>query len=184
MNEIYFDAYRYTKEKSLFSVIKLFFKCRAFRKTVYYRKFQKAGPFKRIIIKLFNHSLSNKMSIDLPFTCKIGRRLLMIHPYNIVFNSHCEIGDNCTILKGATIGNSKTGKVGAPKIGDNVYIGLNSSVVGGIKIGNNVLIAANTFVNFDVPDNSIVLGSPGVIHAKDNASYEYICNSIFEMDKI
>ena len=35
--------------------------------------------------------------------------------------------------------------------------------MGGVKIGNNVLIAPNAFVNFDVPDNSIVIGNPGRI---------------------
>ena len=45
---------------------------------------------------------------------------------------------------------------------------LNSTVVGNIKIGNNVLIAPNSFVNFDVPDNSVVIGNPAVIHKKEN----------------
>ena len=38
-----------------------------------------------------------------------------------------------------------------------------SIVIGGVKIGNDVLIAPGAFVNFDVPDNSIVIGNPGKI---------------------
>ena len=48
-------------------------------------------------------------------------------------------------------------------------------IVGKISIGNNVLVAANSYVNFDVPDNSIVLGNPAKIIHKDNATEGYIC---------
>lgn len=43
-----------------------------------------------------------------------------------------------------------------------------------ITIGNDVMIAPNSFVNFDVPDHSVVVGNPGVIHYKENATEEYI----------
>ena len=50
-----------------------------------------------------------------------------------------------------------------PIIGDNVCMQANSIVVVGVKIGNHVLIAPGAFVNFDVPDNCIVIGNPGKI---------------------
>lgn len=88
----------------------------------------------------------------------------MIHPYNITINRDHIIGNNFTILKGAIVSNSKTGNVGTPIIGYDYYLGINSTIVGNVVIGNRVLIAANTFVNFDVPDDSAVIGSPGIIH--------------------
>ena len=76
---------------------------------------------------------------------------------------------------GCTIGRENRGKrKGAPQIGNCVSVGINSTIVGNIKIGNNVLIAPNSFVNFDVPDNSVVIGNPGVIHHKENATEGYI----------
>ena len=48
----------------------------------------------------------------------------------------------------------------------------NSVIVGGVKIGNDVLIAPGAFVNFDVPDNSIVIGNPGKIINKDYSPTE------------
>lgn len=49
----------------------------------------------------------------------------------------------------------------------------------GVKIGNNVLIAPNAFVNFDVPDNSIVIGNPGQIIIRDSSpSAKYIVYSV------
>ena len=79
------------------------------------------------------------------------------------------------ISTGVVIGRVNTGKKeGCPTIGNEVWIGANSVIVGKIKIGNNVLIAPNAYVNFDVPDNSIVIGNPGVIHYKDNPTKGYI----------
>lgn len=59
-------------------------------------------------------------------------------------------------------------------LGDRVVVGCNAFVCGGIRIGDDVLIAANAFVNFDVPDHSVVVGNPGVIHHKDHATADYI----------
>lgn len=102
----------------------------------------------------------------------------MIHPYNITINRDAVIANNFTILKGATVGNSKTGNIGSPTIGDDCYLGINSTIVGKVTIGNRVMIAPNTFVNFDVPDDSIVIGAPGVIHRKKDASLPYITNRV------
>ena len=50
----------------------------------------------------------------------------------------------------------------------------NAVVVGKIKIGNNVLIAPNAYVNFDIPDNSVVVGNPATITPNENATADYI----------
>lgn len=55
---------------------------------------------------------------------------------------------------------------------------LNAVIVGKIKIGNNVLIAPNAYVSFDVPSNSVVIGNPGQITPKENATEGYINNKI------
>jgi serine O-acetyltransferase len=50
--------------------------------------------------------------------------------------------------------------------------------VGNIKIGNNVLIAPNAYVNFDVPENSVVIGNPAQITTNLNATQGYINHKI------
>ena len=106
---------------------------------------------------------------------KIGRGLYLGHPYNITVGGGVKIGDNVNLHKGCTIGRENRGKrEGVPTIGDNVAIGINATVIGNIHIGNDVMIASNSFVNFDVPDHSIVIGNPGVIHHKENATEGYI----------
>lgn len=65
-------------------------------------------------------------------------------------------------------------RIGAPTLGDDVWVGSNSMVVGNIHIGNDVLIAPNAYVNFDVPEHSIVIGNPAKIIKKENATDSYI----------
>ena len=57
-------------------------------------------------------------------------------------------------------------------------LGANAVIVGKINIGNNVLIAPGAYVNFDVPDNSIVIGNPGLIRQSPGATLGYINNTI------
>ena len=86
-----------------------------------------------------------------------------------------EIGENCNLHKGVTIGQENRGpRQGAPKIGNSVWIGVNATVVGNIRIGDDVLIAPNSFVNCDVPSHSVVFGNPCIIKHKENATEDYI----------
>ena len=105
----------------------------------------------------------------------IGPGLYIGHAHNINVNPDTIIGKNCNLNKGCTLGRENRGiREGAPVLGDNVWIGTNSVVVGKVHIGNDVLIAPNAYVNFDVPDHSIVLGNPGRIIKKENATDSYI----------
>lgn len=65
-------------------------------------------------------------------------------------------------------------RIGAPIIGNQVYLGINSTVVGKVKIGDDVLIVPNAYVNCDVPSHSIVIGNPCKIIYKDNATEGYV----------
>lgn len=148
---------------------------RSFRYLFFWRILKCRENF--LIRRIFS-SISKETGIEIPLTVDLAPGALMIHPRNITINSKVVIGKNLTILKGATIGSQLRGKnEGSPTIGNNVYIGINAVVVGRITVGNNVLIAANSYVNFDVPDNSIVIGSPGVIHLGKGADV-YIRNKI------
>ena len=109
----------------------------------------------------------------------IGPGLYLGHASGITINHKVTIGKNCNIHKNVTIGQENRGiRKGVPTIGDCVYFGINSVVVGNIVVGNNVLIAPGAYVNFDVPSNSIVIGNPGKIIEKSNATQGYIQNAI------
>lgn len=129
------------------------------------------GFFFRVLKKIFAYSeyqISNE--------AQLGEGFYLYHKGTVIIGP-VKIGKNCCVSHNITIGRSNRGGVlGRPTIGDNVWIGPNCVLVGGITIGNNVLIAPNTFVNFDVPDDSIVIGSPGTIKHKPNATKNYIQN--------
>ena len=64
-----------------------------------------------------------------------------------------------------------------------IPISANAIIIGGVKIGNNVMIAPGAFVNFDVPDNSIVIGNPGkIIPRLESPTSKYIVYSIDDME--
>lgn len=113
--------------------------------------------------------------IELPVISRIGKGFKIEHPYGIVVNYNAKIGEKCNIYNGVTIGAEKRGRrIGVPEIGNKVWMGPNSTIVGSIKIGDDVLISGGAFVNFDVPDHSIVVGNPGRIISKENATCGYI----------
>lgn len=123
---------------------------------------------------LFAIRASRKYGLEI-LSDNIGPGLYIGHAHNINVNPEAVIGKNCNLNKGCTLGKENRGKrEGAPILGDNVWIGTNSVVVGRVHIGDDVLIAPNAYVNFDVPDHSIVLGNPGKIIRKENATEGYI----------
>ncbi len=149
----------------------------AFQK--YLRKYQDArSPFRLLYYVLYK--LSSKMShIEISPDCKMGGGLYIGHPYCITVNPKAIIGKNCNIHKGVTIGQENRGKrKGTPVIGNEVWIGVNATIVGNITIGDDVLIAPNSYINCDIPSHSVVFGNPCIIKAKDNATENYINNRI------
>ena len=122
------------------------------------------------------YRLCRKYGIEIKTETKIGKGFVMKHPYNITISPMAVIGDYVTVMKGATVGMSGGKKIGAPKIGNRVYIGINSTIIGGVVIGDDVMIAPNTLINVDVPSHSVVIGSPCKIIPRENATWQYIFN--------
>lgn len=97
---------------------------------------------------------------ELPAECRIGKNLIIHHPYGIVVNKGVIMGDNVTLRHQTTIGNKGNGIEGVPHIGNNVNIGSGSALIGKIKIGDNATIGAHSVVNKDVYKNTTVVGVP------------------------
>lgn len=101
---------------------------------------------------------------------KIGKGFFCDHGMGVVIGGTAEIGDNCVIFQGVTLGG--TGKHQGkrhPTIGNNVLIGAHATILGPINVGNNVKIGAETvIINANVPSNSTVVGSPGKIIKLNN----------------
>lgn len=106
---------------------------------------------------------------QIPYQTKIDEGLKFSHWGALGINPAAKIGKNFSIGRGCSVGSAKGKRKGAPIIGDNVIMQTNSMVCGGVRIGNNVLFAPGAFCNFDVPDNSIVLGNPARIIPRDSS---------------
>lgn len=116
-----------------------------------------------------------KNGLGISWRVKVGKGLFLCHPYVINVNDNAVLGENINLHKGVTIGQENRGpRKGCPTIGNNVWIGVNATIVGKINIGDDVMIASNSFVNVDVPSHSIVFGNPCQIHHKVEATKDYI----------
>jgi serine O-acetyltransferase len=95
---------------------------------------------------------------------KIGRRLVIDHGMGIVIGETAEIGDDCLLYHGVTLGG--TGKDQGkrhPTIGNNVMISSGAKVLGPFKVGDNARIAANAVVLREVPESATAVGIPAQI---------------------
>lgn len=145
------------------------------RKAQMYRKKSILGIFWRIRLRHFQI----KYGFQIYPETQIGEGLYLGHWGSLVINPNAIIGKNCNIAQGVTIGQQNRGKnQGCPTIGNRVWIGSNAAIIGNIIIGDNVLIAPNTFVNFNVPSNSVVIGNPGTIIPRESATEGYINNIV------
>lgn len=95
---------------------------------------------------------------------KIGRRLVIDHGMGIVIGETAEIGDDCLLYHGVTLGG--TGKDHGkrhPTLGNNVLVSTGAKVLGPFKVGDNARIAANAVVLSEVPENATAVGAPAQI---------------------
>ena len=94
----------------------------------------------------------------------IGRRLVIDHGMGIVIGETAEIGDDCLLYHGVTLGG--TGKDQGkrhPTLGNNVLISCGAKVLGPFRVGDNARIAANAVVLREVPDSATAVGIPAQI---------------------
>ena len=138
-------------------------------------KFTPLKPFYMLRLK----HLSNKTQIQIPARTSIGEGLYIGYLGRVIINPEAKLGKNINLATGVVIGTENRGKrKGSPVIGDNCWIGANAVIVGNITIGSDVLIAPLAYVNFDVPDHSIVIGNPGKIIPREDATADYVCNRV------
>ena len=179
MNEAFAaDYFRMTGNQYRFSV--KFLIDFIFRHNVRYmfwvRKYMESGS---LFARCQLYRFSRKYGLEMSPQVKIGKGFNLGHPYNITIGDNVVIGNNVNIHKGATIGVENRGsRAGSPQLGNQVYVGINATIVGNITIGDDVMIAPGAYVNFDVPSHSVVLGNPGVIRRRENATEGYIRNCV------
>ncbi len=172
------DLYRYEGDLSYKTFIKSY-RNTGFHFTLFFRlswllsKYSPLGMYSRMMYK----KLTFKYGYQIPRITNIAGGMRISHFGPLLINSKTIIGANSYFSHNITIGETKRGKMqGSPTIGHSVWLGPGVVIVGKITIGNNVLIAPNTYVNTDVPSDSVVIGNPAKIIAKLDATEGYITN--------
>jgi serine O-acetyltransferase len=106
----------------------------------------------------------NHYGIELPYTVKLGRRVIFEHQNGIVIHGNVEIGDRCFIRQGVTLGNKTIDRChDAPKLGKRVNVGAGAKILGAVTIGDDAQIGANAVVLQDVPAGALAVGVPAKI---------------------
>jgi len=131
------------------------------------------APFSMIYRVLYRRA-RNVYGIELPYTVKLGRRVIFEHQGAIVIHGHCELGDECIIRQGVTLGNKTLDRpLDAPKLGKRVNVGAGAKILGAITIGDCATIGANSVVTRDVPPLATAVGLPArVVGYSSGAQYE------------
>lgn len=115
----------------------------------------------KFIARYISQRSRHKTGIEIHPAAKIGKGLVIDHGMGVVIGETAEIGDDCTIYQGVTLGGTgkDTGKR-HPTIGNNVLVGAGSKVLGPFTVGDNARIAANAVVLSAIPPNSTAVGVP------------------------
>ena len=106
-------------------------------------------------------AVRNFYGIELPYTVKLGRRVVFEHQHGIVVHGQSVIGDDCIIRQGVTLGiRSMDHLEEAPVLGRGVNIGAGAKILGPVRIGDGAAVGANAVVLRDVPAGGLAVGVP------------------------
>ncbi len=124
-----------------------------------------------VLPRLVSHISRFLTGIEIHPGAKIGEGFFIDHGMGVVIGETAEIGDNCMLYQGVTLGGTSTQKAKRhPTLGNNIVVGTGSQIIGAITIGDNVRVGAGSVVVRPVPPNCTVVGVPGRIVAKVDPS--------------
>lgn len=139
------------------------------------------GPLEKIgsLYKRRLYALGLKCGgFSIPVNC-FGPGLSIAHYGSIVVNTTAQVGKNCRIHEGVTIG--ATGKNGqAAIIGDNCFLATGAKVIGDIHLGNDIAIGANAVVTKSFMENGITLGGVPARKISNHTSRDFLADGLFE----
>ncbi|MEG3615037.1 serine O-acetyltransferase [Isoptericola haloaureus] len=108
-------------------------------------------------------SLASRLftGVEIHPAARIGRRLFIDHGMGLVIGATAEVGDDCLLFHGVTLG-GRTMNPGKrhPTLGDRVMVGSGAKVLGPLWIGDDAKIGANAVVTKDVPNGAVAIGVP------------------------
>ena len=130
---------------------------------IYYRIAHWLYLHKRYFLaRWLSQRAKRRTGVEIHPAATIGRRLVIDHGTGIVIGATAEIGDDCLLYQGVTLGGTGAQREKRhPTLGNHVMVGSGAKILGPFKVGDNARIAANAVVLNEVPPNSTVVGVPG-----------------------
>ena len=118
----------------------------------------------KFIARFISQRSRHKTGIEIHPGATIGKGLFIDHGMGVVIGETTEIGENCTLYQGVTLGGTgkDTGKR-HPTLGNNVLVGCGARVLGPFKVGDNARIAAGAVVLNEIPPDSTAVGVPAQV---------------------
>jgi len=147
------------------SKAQVFFLYPGVKAMIYHRIAHKLYGFKRYFLADWLSMHARRVTgIEIHPAAKIGKNVFIDHGMGVVIGETAEIGDNCTIYQGVTLGGTGKDKGKRhPTIGKNVTIGSGAKILGPFKVGDNSKVAANAVVLNEIPPDSTCVGVPAHI---------------------
>lgn len=109
----------------------------------------------------------NGYGIELPYSARVGRQVVIEHQGGIVIHGNTEIGDRCIIRQNCTLGLKRLDALDdAPVLGHGVHLGAGAVVLGRVMLGDGAIVGANAVVTTDVPPGALALGVPARIRVR------------------
>ena len=132
----------------------------------------------KFIARFISQRSRHKTGIEIHPGATIGKGLFIDHGMGVVIGETTEIGENCTLYQGVTLGGTgkDTGKR-HPTLGNNVLVGCGARVLGPFKVGDNARIAAGAVVLNEIPPDSTAVGVPAQV-VKMHGERIYILDQI------
>src|SRR6266704_3636522 len=99
----------------------------------------------------------------------IGRRVFIDHGMGVVVGETAEIGDDCTLYHGVTLGGTSSKRAKRhPTLGRSVVVGAGAKLLGPILVGDGAKVGSNAVVVRDVPAGATAVGIPARIVTEDD----------------
>ncbi len=112
----------------------------------------------------------NRYGIELPYSARVGRGVVIEHQGGIVIHGNTRIGDRCIIRQNCTLGLRHLDRLDdAPILGDGVQLGAGAVVLGRVRLGDGAIVGANAVVLTDVPAGALAIGIPATIRTRREA---------------
>ncbi len=155
----------FERDPAVRSKFEIIFCYPGFHAMLFYRLAHALWMYKLFFLGRFVSHLGRFFTgIEIHPGARIGRGFFIDHGMGVVIGETAEIGNNCTLYHGVTLGGTTWAKEKRhPTLRDNVVIGSGAKILGPFVVGENSKIGSNSVVVKEVPPNSTVVGIPGKI---------------------